>query len=123
VIRSPDQSYDPSVPRTSYDQAAHDPEKPLDDWSSIRLPGHANFRHVMHLLISTWKIMKMINKDDIINNVTRLRRLTAVQPVARILSHFDHPYTIKPLALKGPLSVTHIRACPKAMHRPPCISI
>jgi hypothetical protein len=67
--------------------------------------------------------MEMVNKDNMINNVTRLRRSTAVQSAVRVLPCFDHPYTINLLALKGSLLVTCIRACPKAAHRPPYISI
>jgi hypothetical protein len=51
-----------------------------------------------------WKTMGIINKDNVINKVTRL---AAVQSTAVILSRFDHPCTIKLLALKGPLPVTH----------------
>jgi hypothetical protein len=124
VTRSPDQSYDPSVPQTSYDQVACDPGKLLDDllrdWSPTRSLGHINFQYTTHPLISMWKTMRMVNRDNMINNVTRL---TAVQSTAVILSHFDHPCTINLPALKGSLPVTHIRACPKAAHRPPCISI
>jgi hypothetical protein len=127
VIRSPDQSHDPSVPRTSCDQAACDPGKPLDDlprdWLPIWSPDHVNFRCAMHPLINTWKTMGTVNKDNIINNITRLRRPTAAQSIAGILSHFDHLCTINQPALKGSLPVTCIRACPKAVHRPPCISI
>jgi hypothetical protein len=67
-----------------------------------------------------WKTVGIINEDNMINKVTRL---AAVQSAAIILSYFDHPYTINPLALKGSLSVIHIRPYPKAVHRPPCISI
>jgi hypothetical protein len=120
VIKSPDQSCDPFVPQASCDQLTCDPGKSLGDWSPTQSPGHVNFRNRMHLLINTWKTMGIINKDNMINQVTRL---TMAQSTAVILSHFDHPYTINLLALKGSLSVTHIRACPKAVHRPPCISI
>jgi hypothetical protein len=68
---------------------------------------------MMHLLINMWKTMGIINNNNAINKVIRL---TAAQSTAVILSHFDHPYTINPPALKGPLPVTRIRACPKAAH-------
>src|SRR5207302_5439280 len=124
VIKSPDQSRDPSVPQTSCDQAACDPGKPLGDlprdWSPTRSLGRMNFRNMTHLLINMWKTMGIINKDNAINKVIRL---TAAQSAVVTLSHFDHLYTINLLALKGPLPVTHITACPKAAHRPPYISI
>jgi hypothetical protein len=67
-----------------------------------------------------WKTMGIINEDKEVNKVMRL---TAAQSAAVILSCFDHPYIIDLLALKGSPPVTHIRACPKAVHRPACISI
>ena len=124
VIRSPDQSCDLSTLQISHNQAACDPRKPLDDllrdWSSTWSPGRVNYRSVMCPLINMWKTMGIINEDKEVNKVMRL---TAAQSAAVILSCFDHPYTISPPALKGSLPVTHIRACPKAAHRPPCISI
>jgi hypothetical protein len=72
----------------------------------------------MHPLINTWKTVGIINKDNVVNKVTRL---TAAQSAAVILSCFDHLCTINLLALKGSLPVTHIRACPKAAHRPPVL--
>jgi hypothetical protein len=82
-----------------------------------------NFRHMTYPLISIWKTVGTVNKDNTINNVIRLKSLAAVQSIARTLSCFDHLYTINPPALKGSPPVIHIRACPKAVHRPPCISI
>jgi hypothetical protein len=124
VIRSPNQSRDPSNPQTSCDQAAYDPGKPLGnlprDWSPTQSLGHVNFRKAMCLLNNMWKTMGIINKDDAIHRVTRL---AAAQSAAVILLCFDHLCTINLLALKGSLSVTHIRACPKAAYRPPYISI
>jgi hypothetical protein len=64
--------------------------------------------------------MGMINKDNVTNKVTRL---TVAQSAAVILSRFDYLRTNNLLALKGSLPVTRIRACPKAAHRPSCISI
>ena len=124
VIKSPDLSCDPSVSQVSHDQSAHDHGKPigdlLRDWSPTRLRDCVNFRSMTHPLINIWKTMGMINKDNAINKVTRL---TAAQSAAVILSCFDHPCTINLPALKGSLPTTHIRAYPKAVHRPPCISI
>jgi hypothetical protein len=77
----------------------------------------------MHLLIGMWKTMRTVNKDYVINNIARLRRVTVAQSTVEILSHFDHLCTIILLALNGSLPVTRIRACPKAVHRPPYISI
>jgi hypothetical protein len=124
VIKSPDQSHDPFVPQVSCDQLTCDPGKPLDDlprdWSSIQSPGCVNFRSTTHPLINMWKTVGIINKGDMTNKVIRL---TAAQSAAVILSHFDHLCTINPPALKGSPPVTRIRACPKAVHRPLCISI
>jgi hypothetical protein len=124
VIKSPDQSCDPFVPQVLCDQLTHDPRKPLGDlprdWSPTQSPGRVNFRSVTCLLINMWKTVGIINKGDATNKVTRL---TAAQSAAVILSCFDHLCTINPLALKGSPPVTRIRACPKAVHRPPCISI
>jgi hypothetical protein len=124
VIKSPDPSRDPSVSRVSHDQPTCDYGKPLGDlprdWSPTQSPDHMNFRSVMRPLTDTWKTVGMINKGNVTNKVTRL---TVAQSTAVILSRFDHPRTINPPALKGSPPVTHIRACPKAAHRPPCISI
>jgi hypothetical protein len=124
VIKSPDLSRDLSTSQVSRDQLAHDHGKPLGDlprdWSPTWSQDCVNCRNVMCLLINTWKTVGMINKDNTTNKVTRL---TVVQSTAVILSRFDHPRTINPSALKGSLPVTRIRACPKAVHRPPCISI
>jgi hypothetical protein len=124
VIKSPDPSHDLSVSQISHDQSARDHGKPLDnlprDWSSIWSPGRVNFRSVMHPLINTWKTVGVINKG---NTTNRVIRLTMVQSAAVILPHFDHLCTINLPALKGSPPVTHIRACPKAAHRSPCISI
>jgi hypothetical protein len=119
VIKSPDPSCDLSV-----SQVSRDHRKPLGDlprdWSPIWSPGCVNFRSMMRPLISTRRTMGIINKGNATNKVTRL---TVAQSAAVILSRLDHPRTINPLALKGPLPVIHIKACPKAVHRPPCISI
>jgi hypothetical protein len=124
VIKSPDPSRDLSVFQVSHDQSAHDCGKPLDDlprdWSPTWSSGHVNFGSTTRLLINTWKTVGIINKGNTTNRVTRL---TTVQSTAVILSCFDHPCTINPPALKGSLPVIHIKACPKAAHRPPCISI
>jgi hypothetical protein len=124
VIKSPDLLYDPSISRISHDQSAHDHGKPLGDlprdWSPIQSPGRVNFRSAMCPLIYTWKTVGIINKNNATNKVTRL---TVAQSIAVMLSHIDHPRTINLPALKGSLPVIHIRACPKAVHRPPCISI
>jgi hypothetical protein len=124
VIKSPDLSRDPSTSWVSRDQSACDCGKPLGDlprdWLPTQSSDRANFRSMTHLLINMWKTVGVINKDNAINKVTRL---TAAQSTAVILSRFDHLCTNSLLALKGPLLVTRIRACPKAAHRPPCISI
>jgi hypothetical protein len=124
VIKSPDPSHDLSTSRVSCDQSTCDHGKPSGDlprdWSPTQSLGHMNFRSVMRPLINTWKTVGIINKDNVINKVTRL---TTAQSTAVILLRFDHLCTIDPPALKGSLPVTRIRACPKAVHRPPCISI
>jgi hypothetical protein len=124
VIKSPDPSCDLSTSQESRDQSTRDHGKPSGDlprdWSPIRSLGRVNFRRATCLLINMWKTMGIINKDNAINRVTRL---TVAQSAAVILSCFDHPCAINPPALKGSLPVTRIRACPKAVHRPPCISI
>jgi hypothetical protein len=124
VIESPDPSRDPSVSQVSRDQSARDHGKPLGDlprdWSPIRLRGCVNFRSATCPLISMWKTVGIINKDNATNKVTRL---TAAQSIAVMLSRIDHLCTINLPALKGTLPMTCIRACPKAVHRPPCISI
>jgi hypothetical protein len=124
VIQSPDPPRDPSAPWTSCDQSARDHGKPLGDlprdWSSTWSQDRVNFRNATRPLINTWKTVGKINKNNTTNKVIRL---TAAQSTAVMLSRFDHPHTNNPPALKGPLPVTWIRACPKAAHRPPCISI
>jgi hypothetical protein len=124
VTRSPDSSRDLSASQVSCDQVTRDHGKPLGDllrdWSSIRSADRVNFRSAMHPLINTWKTVGTINKGDAINQGTRL---TAAQSVAVVLSCFDHPCTNNLPALKGSSPVICIRACPKAAHRPPCISI
>jgi hypothetical protein len=124
VTKSPDLSCDLSTSQVSRDQLAHDHGKPLGDpprdWSPTRPRDRVNFRNMTHPLINTWKTVGQINKDNVTNKVTRR---TVVQSVAVILSHFDHPHSNNSLALKGPSPVTRIRACHKAAHRPPCISI
>jgi hypothetical protein len=124
VIQSPDLPRDPTTSRVSRDQSAHDHGKLSGDrprdWSPTRSQDHVNFGNVMHLLINTWKTVGWINKDSAVNKITRL---TAVQSAAVMLSRLDHPHTNNLPALKGSLPVTRIRACPKAVHRPPCISI
>jgi hypothetical protein len=124
VIKSSDPSRDPSVSQVSHDQPTRDHGKPLGDlprdWSPIRSPDHVNFRSTTHLLTDMWKTMGMINKGNATNKVTRL---TVAQSVAVILLCFDHLCTINLPALKGSPPVTCIRAYPKAVHRPPCISI
>jgi hypothetical protein len=118
VIKSPNLSCDLSVSQVSCDQSTRDRGKPLGDssrdWSPTWSPGHVNFRNMTHPLINTWKTMGTINK---------VTRLTTMQSAAVILPRFDHPCTINLPALKGSLPMVHIEACPKAAHRPPCISI
>jgi hypothetical protein len=124
VIRSPDPSHDPSISQVSRDQSTCDHGKPLGDlprdWSPTWSRDHVNFRNATRPLINTWKTVGQINGDNAVNKVTRL---TAAQSAAVMLSRFDHPHTNNPPALKGSLPVIRIRACPKAAHRPPCISI
>jgi hypothetical protein len=124
VIRSPDPSCDLSASQASHDQATCDRGKLSGDlprdWSPTRSSDCVNFRSMMRLLINTWKTVGTINKGDVVNQGMRL---TAAQSVAVILSCFDHPHTNNLLALKGSSSVTHSKACPKAAHRPPYISI
>jgi hypothetical protein len=124
VIKSPDSPRDHSTSQVPRDQLACDHGKPLGDlpkdWPTTRSQDRVNFRNVTHLLIDTWKTVGRINKDNVINKVTRL---TTVQSAVVMLSCFDHLHTNKLPALKGSLPVTRIRACPKAVHRPPCISI
>jgi hypothetical protein len=124
VTQSPDLSRDPPTSRVPRDQSACDHGKPLGDlpkdWSPTQSQDRMNFRNAMRPLINTWRTVGKINKDNIINKVTRL---TAAQSIAVMISYFDHLRTNNLLALKGSLPVTHIRACPKAVHRPPCISI
>jgi hypothetical protein len=124
VIKSPDLSCDPSTSQASRDQPACDHGQPLGDlprdWSPTQSRDRVNFRNVTRPLINTWKTVGQINKDNATNKVTRL---TVAQSAAVILSPFDHPCINNLPALKGPSPVTRIRACPKAVHRPPCISI
>jgi hypothetical protein len=124
VIKSPDPSHDLSVSQVSRDQSTYNHGKPLDDlsrdWSPTWSRGRVNFRSMTCLLINTWKTVGVINKG---NTTNRVMRLTMVQSTVVILSCFDHLCTNNPPALKGSLPVTHIRACPKAVHRPPYISI
>jgi hypothetical protein len=124
MIELPDPSRDLSTSRASHDQSTRDYGKPLGDlprdWSPARSPDHVNFRSTTCPLINTQKTIGIINESNAVNKVTRQ---TVAQSAVVILSHFDHLRTDNPLALKGPLPVTHIRACPKAVHRPPCISI
>jgi hypothetical protein len=120
VIQSPDLSRDPTTSRVSHDQSARDREKLPSDESPTRSRNRVNFDNVTHPLINTWKTVGKINKDNAVNQVTRL---TAAQSAVTMLSRFDHPYTNKLLALKGSPPVTRNRACPRAAHRPPCISI
>jgi hypothetical protein len=120
VIQSPDLSHDPTTSQVSRDQSACDPGKLPRDWSPTRSRDRVNFRNATHPLINTWKTMGKINKDNAVNQVTRL---TAAQSAVVMLSRFDHLCTSNRPALKGPPPVTRIRACPRAAHRPPCISI
>jgi hypothetical protein len=124
VIKSPDLSCDPSISQVSCDQSARDRGQLLGDllrnWSPTRSSDHVNFRSATRLLINMWKTVGTINKGDVINQVTRL---AVEQSAAVMLSRLDHPHTNNLPALKGPLPVTRSRACPKAVHRPPCISI
>jgi hypothetical protein len=120
VIQSPDLSRDPTTSQVSHDQSTCDCGKLPSDESPTRSRDHVNFGNATRPLINTWKTVGKINKDNGVNQVTRL---TAAQSAVAMLSRFDHPCTNKLPALKGPPPVTHNRACPKAAHRPPCISI
>ena len=120
VTRSPDLSRDPTTSLVSRDQSAHDREKLPSDESPTRSQDRVNFGNATHPLINTWKTVGKINKDNTINRVTRL---VAAQSAAVMLPRLDHPCTNNLPALKESLPVTCIRACPKAVHRPPCISI
>jgi hypothetical protein len=120
VIQSPDLSRDPTTSRVSCDQSAHDREKLPSDESLTQSRDRVNFGNAMRPLINTWKTVGKINKDNAINQVIRL---TAAQSAVVKLSRFDHPCANKRPALKGSPPVTRSRACPKAVHRPPCISI
>jgi hypothetical protein len=117
VIKSPDQSHDPSVPQTLHDQAACDPGKPLGDlskdWSSTWSPDRVNFRHATCPLISMWKTIGTVNKDNVINNITRLRRSTVAQSTATILSSiterhlFTHNQSISTFQCHNLMHSTH----------------
>jgi hypothetical protein len=124
VIQSPDSSRDPTTSQVSRDQSARDCGKLSSDlpkdWSPTRSRDHVNFGSATHPLINMWKTMGKINKDSAANQVTRP---TAVQSAVVKLSRFDHLCTNNLPALKGSPPVIHIRTCPKAAHRPPCISI
>jgi hypothetical protein len=124
VIQSPDLSRDPTTSRVSCNQSARDHGKLSGDlprdWSPTRSQDRVNFGNVTHPLINMWKTVGRINKDNTINQVTRL---TVAQSAAVRLPRLNHPRANKPPALKGSPPVTHNRACPKAAHRPPCISI
>jgi hypothetical protein len=120
VIQSPDLSHDPTTSRVSCDQSARDREKLPSDESPTRSRDRVNFGNTTRPLINTWKTVGKINKDNAVNRVTRL---TAAQSTVTMLSRFDHPCTNKLPALKGSPPVTRNRACPRAAHRPPCISI
>ena len=120
VIQSPDLSRDPTTSRVSRDQSACDPGKPPNDESPTRSRDRVNFGNATRPLINTWKTVGKINKGNAINQVMRL---TVVQSAVVKLSRFDHPCVNNLPALKRSPPVTHNRACPKAAHRPPCISI
>ena len=120
VIQSPDPSRDLATSRVSRDQSACDREKLPSDKSSTRSWDHVNFGNATRPLINTWKTVGKINKDNAVNQVIRL---TAAQSAVVKLSRFDHPCVNNLPALKGSPPVIHTRACPKAAHRPPCISI
>jgi hypothetical protein len=120
VIQSPDLSRDPTTSRASCDQSARDREKLPSNVSSTRSRDRVKFRNAMRPLINTWKTVGKINKDNTVNQVMRL---TVAQSAVVRLSRFDHPCANKLPALKGSPPVTCSRACPKAAHRPPCISI
>jgi hypothetical protein len=120
VTRSPDLSRDPTTSLVSRDQSARDRGKLPSNESSPQARDRTNFGNATHPLINTWKTVGKTNKDNAVNRVTRL---TAAQSAVAKLSHFDHPCTDKLLALEALPPVTCNRACPKAVHRPPCISI
>jgi hypothetical protein len=120
VIQSPDLSRDPTTSRVSRDQSARDHEKLPSDESPTRSWDHVKFGNATCPLINTWKTVGKINKDNAVNQV---RRLTAAQSAVVRFSRFDHPCANKLPALKGSPPVTCNKACPKAVHRPPCISI
>jgi hypothetical protein len=120
VIKSPDPSRDLTTSRVSRNQSTHDHGKLPNDESPTRSRDRVNFGNATRPLINTWKTVGKINKDNAINQVMGL---TAAQSTVVKLSRFDHPCTNKLPALKGSPSVTRNRACPKAAHRPPCISI
>jgi hypothetical protein len=124
VTRSPDLSRDPSTSRIPRDQPARDPGKLSGDlprdWSPTQSRERVNFRTATRPLINTWKTVGKINKESAVSRVTLL---TAAQSAAVMLSRIDHPRTNNLPALTRTPPVIRIRACPKAAHRPPCISI
>jgi hypothetical protein len=120
VTQSSDLSRDRTTSRVSRDQSARDREKLPSDESPTRSWDRVNFGSATRPLINTWKTVGKINRDDAVYQVMRL---TAAQSAVVRLSRFDHPCTNKLPALKGSPPVTCSRACPKAAHRPPCISI
>jgi hypothetical protein len=120
VIQSPDLSRDTTTSRASHDQSACDHEKLPSDESPTRSQDCVKFGNVTRPLINMWKTVGKINKDNVVNQVMRL---TAAQSAVVKLSRFNHPCANKLPALKGSPPVTCSRACPKAVHRPPCISI
>jgi hypothetical protein len=120
VIQSPDLSRDPTTSQGSRDQSTRDREKLPSDESPTRSRDCVNFGNATRPFINTWKTVGKINKDNAINQVIKL---TAAQSAVVRLSCFDHPCTNKLPALKGSPPVTCSKACPKAAHRPPCISI
>jgi hypothetical protein len=119
VTQSSDLSRDPHTSLVSRDQSTRDRGKLPSNESSPRARDRTNFGNVTHPLINTWKTVGKTNKDNAVNQVTRL---TAAQCAVAKLSRFDHPCTDKLPALKALPPVTCNRACPK-VHRPPCISI
>ena len=120
VIQSPDLSCDLTTSQVSRDQSARDHGKLPNNESPTRSRDRVNFGNATCPLINTWKTVGKINKDNAVNQVIRL---TAAQSAVVKLSRFDHPCINNLLALKGSPPVIRTRACPKAAHRPPCISI
>jgi hypothetical protein len=124
VTQSSDLSRDPSISRIPCDQSTRDPGKlsgdPPRDWSPTRSRERVNFRTATRPLINTWKTVGKINKGSAVGRVTLL---TAAQSAVVMLSRIDHPKTNNLPALTRTPPAIRIRACPKAAHRPPCISI